>query len=293
VEIAVVETGLGGRLDASNVLTPEMTITTDISRDHVEILGSSIRKIAREKAGIIKPGVPHLIGMLPEPAADVMRQRCTQLKAPLYKLTGGNVSFHPEAMSLDFRHNGLAIRGLKPSLVGVYQLKNTALALKAVAILRNRGWRVSKRAIVEGIRGAVWPGRFEIREYRGKPTHIFDVSHNASGVASFVETYKLIFGERKAKIITGFVKRKEHQKMFDSLSTIAESYALVPLRTGRSVELSEMVSSINWRGVPYRRHGSLKSAYSKVLNSSANDDVVIVIGSHYLVGEFYNWYKRR
>ncbi|UCD63181.1 MAG: bifunctional folylpolyglutamate synthase/dihydrofolate synthase [Candidatus Zixiibacteriota bacterium] len=286
VDIAVIETGLGGRLDASNVLAPELTITTDISRDHVEVLGSTIPKIAGEKAGIIKQSVPHLIGIMPPSAERVFRRRCRHLGAPFHRLNRRDFKTYPELMKLDFSHNGLSVSGLKPALPGTHQLRNTALVLKAVSVLRERGRRISKRAMVEGIAATVWPGRFQIvRDGRG-PIHVLDVSHNAAGVACFVETFRLLYPGKKARIITGFVKRKEHQRMFNDLSRIADSYALVPLRTGRSTDIDDLAASIDWRGIQPEKYRTLKTAHKKVVNRCRDDDVVVIIGSHYLVGEF-------
>ncbi len=291
VEVAIIETGLGGRLDASNVLMPELTITTDVSRDHMEILGNTLPKIAREKAGIIKRSVPHLIGFLPESAEKVIHDRCLKLKAPFHKLRFTDYKPYPEKMVLDFKYNGLALQGVRPALIGPQQLKNSALVLKAVSILRERGLYVSRRAILDGLKQTNWPGRFQVVEYRNKPTHVFDVCHNASGVEAFVDTFMFRFPGQKAKIITGFVKRKEHQKMFDSLSRIAGSYALVPLSTARSTDTRELIRTINWRGVSYKKYGSLDSAYSKTMKASSSEEVVAIIGSHYLVGEFFGKYK--
>jgi dihydrofolate synthase/folylpolyglutamate synthase len=122
---------------------------------------------------------------------------------------------------------------------------------------------------------------------RNKPRLIFDVGHNRAGVAAFVETFKILFPDKKAHIITGFVKRKEHQKMFDSLSEITAQYALVPLATKRTTEISELIRTIDWRERPLRRFGSLTSAYNWVRNRTDRDDIIVVIGSHYLVGEFF------
>ncbi|MEE8577003.1 MAG: cyanophycin synthetase, partial [candidate division Zixibacteria bacterium] len=288
VEIAIIETGLGGRLDATNVLTPKLTITTDISRDHLEILGTTIRKIAREKAGILKKSVPHLVGLLPETAERVMREHCRRMGSRLFKLNPQDFAFNPEKLSLDFKYNGMALSGVRPSLIGPQQLKNTALVLKAVSILNERGLRVSKRAILHGISHTDWPGRFQIVEYRDKPVHIFDVCHNAAGVEAFAQTFRIRFPGKRARIIMGFVKRKEHQKMFNSLSKVADSYALVPLRTGRSINLSELIRNIDWKDVPFKKYGTLKTAYKKTLRNSERGDIVAVIGSHYLVGEFFD-----
>ncbi len=293
VDIAVIETGLGGRLDASNVLTPMLTITTDISLDHMEILGDTLARIAREKAGIIKPGVPHLIGLLPPEAAQVIVNRSRKVGAQLYSLRRRDFVADAEAMNIDFKYNSYAIGKITPSLVGTHQLKNTALVLRAISVLNAHGLFVSKRAAREGIRHTDWPGRFQICTLRGRPLHIFDVSHNAAGAASFAESFKAKFPGRKAYFLTGFVKRKEHQKIFDALSPIANSFALVKLHTKRSTDINELARTIDFKGVPFLRFNSLDTAYTKLLKTCGPNDIMVIIGSHYLVGDFFEKYKIR
>lgn len=287
VDIAVMETGLGGRLDATNVLSPMLTITTDISRDHVEILGSTIRKIAREKAGIIKPGVPHLIGLLPEEALEVFRRECSRRKAPLKKLSRRDYRIDSEQMQLQFRSNGIVYDNIRPALYGYHQLQNAALVVKAISILKKNGLEVSGREISRGMSITDWPGRFQILTRRNLPIHLLDVAHNLSGVKAFVESFKHRFPGRKGLILTGFVKHKEHQKIFDALSEITREYILVPLNNRRSVRPEEMAATINFRRIPISTYPSMKSGYRKLLKGSRSDDVIIVIGSHFLVGEFY------
>ena len=293
VDVAVIETGLGGRLDASNVLSPILTVTTDISRDHVEILGSSLAKIAFEKAGIIKPSVPHLIGLLPEPAEKVISRRCEKLKAPLHRLHSSQFAPYLPELALDFKYNGFSVKRLSPALLGTHQIKNAALVLRAVPILRQEGLSVSKRAVLQGIKNTRWPGRFQVVDHAKKPTHIFDVGHNAAGVEAFVGTFKLRYPGRKAHIITGFVQRKEHLKMFASLTAIAESFALVPLATHRTVDIDELIPQVDWRGIPYRKFGSLATAYNTLLKKCTKNDILIIMGSHYLVGEFFSKFRVR
>ncbi len=287
VDVAVIETGLGGRLDATNVLSPLLTIATDISRDHMEILGSSLKKIAWEKAGIIKPAVPHLIGLLPPEAELVMRQQCRRRGAPFARLMRKEFMIHRQTMQLDFRSNGLAFDRLSPSLYGPHQLKNSALTLKAVSILNQDGIRIPKEAAHEGLVRTCWPGRFQVIERRARPTLVFDVCHNAGGVAAFVESFQARFPGKKAYVISGFVKRKEHQVMFDLLASVARMYAVVPLMTKRSTDTKELFESIDWRSVPAQRYRSLSTAYHRLLKTCRADDTIAVIGSHFLVGEFF------
>ncbi len=286
IDVAVIETGLGGRLDASNVLKPEITITTNISKDHMEILGSSLSKIANEKAGIIKTGVPHVIGMLPDSAKNVMIKRCKTKNAPLHILKKSEFKTYISTNKLDFISNGYSVKNLKPQMYGLHQLRNSALVVKAASVLNDNGLKINKKAVREGLAKASWPGRFQVIERKTKPTLVFDVCHNTGGVTAFVDSIKNRFPNKKAHIITGVVKRKEHQKMFDLFGQLTDCFHLVPLATHRTTDLDELCENINWHNRTIIKHKSLRTAYKKVLKSSDSDDIIIIVGSHYLVGEF-------
>jgi dihydrofolate synthase/folylpolyglutamate synthase len=286
VDWAVIETGLGGRLDATNVLQPDLTITTDVGFDHMEFLGTTLRRIAGEKAGIIKPGVPHLIGLLAPDAERVFRDRCRRLGTSLIPLRPRDFRIHPDRNRFDFTANGHPVKGLAPALLGEHQLRNAALVAKAVEQLRAAGLRIPRGAVRDGLRNTAWPGRFQIIESRRRPTLILDVCHNRGGTEAFVETFRRRFPDRRAHVLTGLVKRKEHQRIFDSLGRIARGYHLVPLKTKRSIDLRQLMAGIDFGSIPVRRHGSLDAAYGRLLKTSSRDDIIAIVGSHYLVGEF-------
>lgn len=258
----------------------------------MEILGKTLTRIAREKAGIIKPGTPHLIGYLPPAAEKVMRSFCTRRHAPLQTMHRRRSQFHLQPFRLDYASDNLKVRGIRPALIGEHQLKNTALALEAVSLLKKSNIRISNRAVRQGIEDTYWPGRFQIIPKPGKPTMVLDVCHNAAGVAAFVKTCKQRFPGRKMAVVIGVVRKKEHQEMFDALAEIASEYCLTPLKTHRSVSPMELQQIIDWHGVPVRRFGSLRSACHTVVKNAATDDIILVVGSHYLVGEYlqtYGW----
>lgn len=285
VDIAVIETGLGGRLDATNVLRPEITLTTDIGYDHMEILGATLPKIAGEKAGIIKAGVPHVIGRMAPSAEKVIRSRCRELKTRMYKLTARDFK-SADQKSLKFNSCGLKVDRVAPGLKGDHQIKNAALALKTVAILKKNGWKLSKKAIAIGMGAAAFSGRFQELKLRNKPLHILDVCHNAPGVEAMVLSLETHYPNRKIRVLTGFVRLKQHQQMLDSLKRVAEFVAIVPLKTGRSVDVKELISQLDFGSLEHKAFGSQKSAYRHLLKSSDPDDIIVVAGSHYLVGEF-------
>lgn len=283
----MIETGLGGRLDATNVLRPALTIITDISKDHVEILGNSLTKIAGEKAGIIKPGVPNLIGFLPPEAERVIRNTCIERGSPLVRVKKSKLKIDTKRLRLSYATDKFGIDRLSPSLIGTHQLKNTALVLEAINQLnKHRIVRIPKAATVHGLTHTFWRGRFQIIKQDGGPTLVLDVAHNARGMEAFVDSFHRKFPGRKARILVGFVKRKPHQKMFDALSTMALDYAIVPLSTKRTINIDDLMARLRWRGIPKTRYGSVRMAARKLMQSATPDDILVIVGSHYLVGEF-------
>ena len=286
VEVAVIETGLGGRLDATNVMEPRLTITTDISLDHVEILGPTLDKIAFEKAGIIKPGVPHVIGRLPAEAEVVIRQVCRERRAPLHRSNRPGCVIDAEHGWLDFRSDGLTISHLRPALEGYHQLLNASVVLSAASILREQGMCVSAAAVRQGMERTRWAGRFQILCRRRRPTVVLDVGHNEMGVRAFAAAFERHFPGRRAVVIAGFVKRKNHQQMFDALAAIADEYYLVPLATHRSTAPEELLERVDFRSVPCRCFKSLRAGLRQANQVAGADDIIVVVGSHYLVGEY-------
>jgi dihydrofolate synthase/folylpolyglutamate synthase len=293
VEVAIIETGLGGRLDATNVLNPVLTITTDIDFDHVEILGTTLKKISEEKAGIIKSGRPHLIGMLPDDSTRIISRLCKQLHAPLFELSSKDYRTDIRNMSLDFDDGGLKIADLKSPLYGPHQLKNTALVLKAISVLNEDGFKVTEHSIRSGIKNTNWPGRFQVIENDSAPFVVLDVAHNTGGIAAFIESFKLRFPNRRVSIIGGFVRKKNHAKIISMLSEIAEEFYLVPVKTKRSMPPNELLETIDFRQIPVTKAASVASAFVRLTKKAANDDIICVVGSHYLVGEFLKDFREK
>lgn len=286
IDIGVIEVGLGGRLDATNVLTPELTICTDINYDHVDILGNTLAKIALEKAGIIKPGVPHLVGSLSAVAENVMRKRCTLLNAPLYTLSSRDYKTHPKTDSFDAKFNAMTFKNVQPGLIGEHQLRNSVLAAKALSLLPKRGIRISASTIKNGIAKAKWPGRFQLLKKKEMPLFICDVGHNPGGVEAFVHAFERRYPKRKVAIVAGFVKGKDHQVIFSSLLRIASQISLVRLGTHRTTDPKALIAEIDWKGTQVAPYRSLSQALRPLLKQAKSDDIIVILGSHYLVGEF-------
>lgn len=194
-------------------------------------------------------------------------------------------------LQLDCNIDRMKIARLKPSLAGRHQLRNCALTLKAVSLLRGRGFSISKAAIREGIETTDWPGRFQILTGGGEALErvravILDVGHNPGGAKAFVDTFTRLYPGLKSHVLLGFVKRKEHQEIVDILAPIARSFYLVPLKTKRSCNVNELLSGLDWHGIPVVASGKLQIAYKRLLKIATADDIISVVGSHYLVGEY-------
>ena len=275
------------------MLRPVLTITTDVSFDHTEILGDTLTEIAGEKGGIIKPGVRHVAGLLPGEAMTEIRRICRERKAPLVRLSPRDFRVCPDGLAMAFGVNGLQFDRVRPALHGRHQLRNCALVLRAVGELREAGYRIPKRAILDGLKEVKWPGRFQLEQASANgPTLVLDVCHNAAGAEAFADTFESVFPGEKATVILGLVKRKEHQKIVNSLSRIAKEFVLVPMKTKRTTDTRELAASLDWRGVALSRRGRLATAYGQVVKKAKADDIVAIIGSHYLVGEFLHTHGR-
>jgi dihydrofolate synthase/folylpolyglutamate synthase len=286
VDIAVIETGLGGRLDATNTITPLLSIITDISYDHTHILGETIRKIAYEKAGIIKPGVPILVGPLPKAAEKEIDRVRRMRKSPLYSLAKSNFIKSSRPFIFHFRDGNLSLKNLESSLPGEHQIINASLAIKAISILKRRGYKISGRQIRDGLSHTVWPGRFQIIKQTGKPTVILEVGHNPAGMKAVFACYKKLFPTINPYIIIGMVALKDLKKSLVSVPKSAKQVITAPLKTRRTANPKDLAQILRRRKIPCQIAPSITSAARQLFRSTCPDDIIIICGSHYGVGEF-------
>ncbi len=227
VDIAVIECGMGGRLDSTNVVEdPLLSVITGISLDHVAFLGDTVAKIAAEKAGIIKAGRPVLYGGKDEEARAVIRARAEEMGS-LYAEKNfdaiQNASCSLNGTTFDYKE----YKGLSLSLLGVYQPENAASVLEAVALLRGEGLDISDEALRRGLAEVRWKGRFE--KLNESPAVFFDGGHNEEGVTAAVRTVRACFGDGKILVISGVMKDKDYHKIAAELGSVAEAvYTVTP-----------------------------------------------------------------
>jgi dihydrofolate synthase/folylpolyglutamate synthase len=283
VEIAVLEVGLGGRLDATNVVDPLLSVITDISLDHMEWLGSTISAIAREKAGILRRGGT-MITLPQHPEANkVLAEVATEfdvrgVDAAVYMPSVGTVG----AYSVEALGTGIDVDS---PLAGAHQQRNLALAIAAaVELTVGHQFPVTAAAIDEGIRQTRWPGRLE-RLVRGGEEWVLDVAHNPAGAWSLRAGLRSILGEREPRVLVfSCLRDKPITEMAQILFPVFEQVIVAPIHSMRAAALGDLLAAAQATGTPAIAAESISTAL-KQARERAPGGVVVVSGSVYLVGE--------
>lgn len=276
-DFGVIEVGLGGRFDATNTLDPAVTVITHIHLDHERTLGKSIGKIAFEKAGIIKEGVPVIVGPLPPVAYEAIARVAQRRNAPLF--TAEEIltfSHHPHRETL------LRTRWQIP-LLGQHQTANLGVALAALLMLPETGASISSAGLRAGVKQVHWPARFQI--IPGHPTTIYDVAHNPSGMQVFADTWPRIFGRRKAAALFTTRDDKKYRLMWDALAPCLSAWVGCPLPHSPGIERGEMERLARQSQTPFEWNDTPEDGYRRARELAGRDGLCLVAGSHYLVGD--------
>lgn len=286
VDVVVWETGLGGRLDATNVVTPLVSVVTNIAFDHTEFLGNTYAEIAEQECGMFKPGVPVVTAAVPEEALLVLRQRTAELGCPL-TIIGEHIS--ADRVSEDEHTQRVRLRGtrrdygaLEIPLLGQHQTSNCATA---VAALEASGLKISVEPMRTGLARTRWPGRFQI--VRRQPTVVLDGAHNAAATEKLALTVREHFASQSRTLILGILRDKNFDQMCSILAPLADRIYCVPVNSERTSDPAELAR--------WCRHanpaaevvvaGNLVEAYQQAL--ARREDVILITGSLFLVGEAF------
>ncbi|WP_199728718.1 folylpolyglutamate synthase/dihydrofolate synthase family protein [Corallococcus sp. CA053C] len=284
VDVAVLETGLGGRLDATSAANPVVTCVTPVSFDHMEYLGHTLREIAGEKAGIFKPSVPVVLSRQDPEALDMLLLRAEQLGVPV-RLEGRDFEFDVRDTGR-LAYQGLAwtLEDLTLSLRGPYQRQNAAVALACLEELQARGVAVTPEAARVGLATARWPGRLE--EVATRPSVVVDGAHNPAGVAVLLEALRALYAGRPLHLVFGVVADKDRGPMMRALFPLAASVHLTPLDTSRSLAPERYADEARALCSRVVVHGALEEALAaaRVDAESTADGLVLCTGSLFLVG---------
>lgn len=289
VDVSVIEVGLGGRLDATNVVAPEVSVITPVSLDHMAILGDTIGEIAADKAGIIKPGVPVVVGPQFLEAMEAIDQAAVQQSAPVIRV-GDAITWEVEEASAEGQR--LEIRGrrhtyrLRLPLLGDFQGANAATAVGAAEVLADAGYSIDLHAIIGGLETVEWPGRMEV--LGRDPTLVVDGAHNDHSMATLLATLDTYVPHRNLVVVAGFSRDKRVDAMVELLAKRADRVIATRSRHPRSMRPAEIAEQFLAQGTPADRIGVTAHTGDAVADAKAwasDDDLVLVTGSLFVVAE--------
>lgn len=289
VDFGVIEVGLGGRLDSTNVITPILSVITSISLDHVNILGNSLKEIANEKSGIIKNKVPVVIFPQKKDAFDIIKKKCEEENASLYVIDENDSEFI-DVVREDGIYQKIRVKYNKEELevnfplLGEHQILNLSVALKAIEILEKNGFlKISNEIIKKSLESVVWKGRLEVMNVN--PLVVIDGAHNIQGITTLKSNIKKYFEYRNLYLILGILADKDVERMVKEITPMAKKvYSVTPnsLRAELSEDLKKEILKYNSNCYAYED-------YEEALNSSLKDateeDLIIASGSLYMIGD--------
>ncbi len=306
VDLAVLEVGLGGRLDATNVVAPRVAVITSLSYDHTSLLGHTLTEIAGEKGGIIKPGVPVVTAPQPPEALAVLERLAAERGAPL-SVVGRDWLYRPVSQALDGQVfeiwsareqqqlNALSAQGhavawrpqaLEIPLLGQHQVENAAVAYAALQALREQGLPLSAGAIQAGLSGVRWPGRFELLSR--SPALVLDGAHNADSAQKLAATVREYFPGRRVTLIFGASSDKDVTGMLAALLAPGVGIERVLLTQAvhpRAQDPDELSAVAQAHGVAAETWPTVAQAVETALRSAGPDDVILACGSLFIVAE--------
>ena len=292
VDVAVLEVGLGGRFDATNVVTPIACAVTTISLDHQEYLGDTGSSIAFEKAGIIKPGVPVVLGRLEDDAWRTIEQVAMERQAPVFRLKEDFCTVGEEPRQFSYHGLGMQYDALTCALEGRHQLDNAACALALLEAAAPQGITVTAEAVREGLRTVKWAGRLEVVDRR--PTILLDGAHNpaaAMALADYLTRFDRSHLSRPVVLVLGMMRDKDHRGFVEPLRGLVDAVVVTQADLPRAATAQELQSSLE--GLLPHPHvvPSLSDAMALSRQLATPDGLVCVTGSLMLVGECQAWFR--
>lgn len=290
VDVAVIEVGLGGRLDSTNIITPEVSLITNISFDHQSMLGDTIAAIATEKAGIIKPHVPAVISMFQPDAEKVFKAKAREVEAPLYFATDyfkvEQTESNLERQVLQVYHNNnLYLPKLEVDLTGVYQKYNLPGVLQTLAILQDKGYAISENAIRKGLAQTKsitgLKGRWQVLQQ--KPLTICDTGHNEDGIRQILLGLEQLQA-KQVHMVFGAVNDKDVTKILEMLPR-SYTYYFCQADIPRALSVQELVQKAEAVGLEGTAFGTVAEAVAAAKANAAQDEVIFIGGSTFVVAE--------
>ena len=291
VDFQALEVGLGGRLDATNVVTPDVCIITSISLDHTAVLGDTLSKIAAEKAGIIKPGCTVVVSPQSEEAMQVIRETCRRQKAQIVQL-GSDVTWSRTGGDLDGQ--SLVVTTQKHSytvtipLIGDFQLENASAAVAALEALSRENAGITETAIRKGLGSVQWPGRFHI--VKRHPLVIADGAHNVYSMQRLIETMKKYLHCEACHVIFGASSDKDIAGMAKELAAFSHDIIVTASGHQRAASTAIIAGEFALCGIDVRQVKTVVEALTQALSEAKSNDCILVTGSLFITGEALDYF---
>jgi dihydrofolate synthase/folylpolyglutamate synthase len=291
VDLAVLEVGLGGRLDSTNVVDPLISIITNIAKDHEEQLGKSILKIAGEKAGIIKKGRPLITAATQPQVLRLFSKVCREKGAPYFRV--GKEFQYVQSGEGKFNYEGLhrKLWSIYLNLLGFHQIINATTALGATEVLEDLGYTVSNDAMIEGLKEVEWPGRLEMVCF--SPRVVLDGAHNPAGALVLKESLKKEFQYHHLILLIGMMKDKDIESVLHLLAPRANHLILTRPHIDRAAPPTSLKKALGQKGKRAEIIEDLKEAIDKGLAMTKEEDLLCITGSLYTVGEARAYFHPR
>lgn len=295
VEYAVIEVGLGGLLDSTNVIVPVVSVITNVAMDHMKYCGNTIEEIAATKAGIIKAGVP-VVTTAEEPALSVIAKAAYKQQSQIYALDHsfdivGNAGPEDPAVGQQItvrERYRYAITTTIP-LLGHHQRTNAGAAIMALLIVARHEKRLTRTAIEGGVAKVKWPGRFQVLRVKDMDI-LIDGAHNPAGVHTFCETYSDVFGSRKRVFLFSVLADKDYTHMVQELFHDDDYVVCAPAPSPRSAAPQDMVQILPCRA---EAADSIEAGLDKAISLIGKDQVLCIVGSLYIQGQVRNYLRNR
>ena len=296
VNFGVFEVGLGGRLDATNILAPLVTIITRIDFDHESFLGHSLREIAAEKAGILKPGVPVVLAEQRQEAREVIVARATELGCPVvepsevFQVTQESMEDGCVRARVMEANSGTTFE-IAPNLPGRFQLQNALNAVATARLLHHRGFQITDDAIMRGIAETVWPGRLE--KLQSDPAVYLDGAHNPGAARELAHFLEQNFAGRKVWLVYAALRDKAVDEVAGLLFPHAAEVIFTAPRSSRAVSAPQLAEIAGHHAARFSVVPDAERAFERALAQAAPEDAIFITGSLYLVGQLRHYWKRR
>lgn len=293
VDYAVIEVGLGGLNDSTNIITPLVSVITTVALDHARWLGDTVTKIAFHKAGIIKKQTPVVVGRLPKEALAVVKQRAQKLQAPLYEpqinYQVTNDNYHGWGEAFTYRFEDKTYR-LQLQMLGSYQIDNAACALTAFLMLAHKeGFVPTSREIKVALGRTTWPGRFE--KLTSEPLIVIDGAHNEAASLELKKLLQTRFADMQVKILMAVLADKQADKMIANLASLPN----VELTLTTFAGPREVTSLKHYQDYfpALRTEENWQAAFLKIIKELSSDDMLLITGSLYFISDVRNYFIER